>query len=91
MTQPSTFDRLAAFACAHFGTPADAITKATTLSDVGADSLDAIDFIVDIENSFSILFADEEELQTVSNIGELAELIDHKRKVVILPAARRCA
>lgn len=49
------------------------ITEATTFDDLGFDSLDTVDLMMQVEDEFGIEFSDE--LQ-VANVGELAKEIE---------------
>ena len=55
------------------------ITMETTfIDDLGADSLDAIELVMDVEDEFGISFTDE-ETQTLQTVGDLVKLIDSKK------------
>lgn len=52
---------------------------ARLVEDLGADSLDTIEVILEIDKSFGITFEDE-ELENVRTVGDLDTLIKSKRK-----------
>jgi acyl carrier protein len=52
-------------------------TNATTLQQIGLDSLDVVDLVWTIESDFDIKFTDE-DLQKISSIETLVELIGGK-------------
>jgi acyl carrier protein len=63
-----------------FDEPTLAITGATTASDVpGWDSLTNINLIFAIEREFNVKFA-LGEIQELSNVGEMVELIAKKKR-----------
>lgn len=54
------------------------ITAETSLQDdLGADSLDAVEIIMALEDEFGIEIPDD-EAQTFNNIGEITKYIDEK-------------
>ena len=61
-------------------TPISEITNEKTLRDLGADSLDAVELIMEIEDKLWVKFADQEmnDLKTVGDIIELAS----KKKIL---------
>lgn len=52
---------------------------ARLVEDLGADSLDKVEVILEIDKSFGITFEDE-ELENVRTVGDLDTLIKSKRK-----------
>ena len=53
------------------------INKAATLADYGLDSLDVVEFILDLEDRFGITFA-AEETKDLKTVGDLLTLIEKK-------------
>ncbi len=61
---------------AHLGSDADEITEDTNIADeLGADSLDIVEILIEIENEFDVSISDEEipNLKTVRDIVEYVE------------------
>jgi acyl carrier protein len=53
----------------------------TTLEDLGADSIDKVSLILDIETQFEIEMSDNEQLSTIGDIVEVIEKkLDEKSK-----------
>ena len=68
MTNPSIQDRVARIVCNQMGTSPDKITPETSfVNDLGADSLDTVELVMEFEDEFEISIPDEdaEKIQTV--------------------------
>ncbi len=71
-----TVDKVITIVAEQLGKDAAEITAETSLQDdLGADSLDAVEIIMALEDEFGIEIPDE-EAQTFNNIGEIAQYID---------------
>ena len=71
-----TVDKVITIVAEQLGQDASEITAETSLQDdLGADSLDAVEIIMALEDEFDIEVSDE-EAQTFNNIGEIAQYID---------------
>jgi acyl carrier protein len=71
-----TVDKVITIVAEQLGQDASEITAETSLQDdLGADSLDAVEIIMALEDEFDIEISDE-EAQTFNNIGEIAQYID---------------
>lgn len=71
-----TVDKVITIVAEQLGQDASEITAETSLQDdLGADSLDAVEIIMALEDEFDIEISDE-EAQTFNNIGEIAKYID---------------
>ena len=55
------------------------IDRNATLSNYGLDSLDVVEFILDIEDKYNITFA-AEETKDIKTVGNLLDLIEKKLK-----------
>ena len=71
---PTTFERLQQLFIAHFDYNIEELTAATTLENLGLDSLDIIEFMFDIENEFDIRIPDREF--KVITIQDMVEALD---------------
>ena len=70
MTNPSIEERVIKIVCDQMGTTPDKITKETSfINDLGADSLDTVELVMEFEDEFEISIPDEdaEKIQTVGN------------------------
>ncbi len=55
------------------------ITTETNLSDLGFDSLDKAEIVLNIEDEFNIEFT-EDEMLSIKNVGDLVKFIQEKTK-----------
>ncbi len=63
-----------------FDDPSIVVNRATTADDIDEwDSLSHINLVIAVESKFRIKFA-LGELQTLKNVGEMADLVDKKVK-----------
>jgi acyl carrier protein len=68
MTNPSIEERVTRIVCNQMGTSPDKITNETSfVNDLGADSLDTVELVMEFEDEFEISIPDEdaEKIQTV--------------------------
>ena len=71
------FEKLAAIVAEQFGVDAENITRDTTFEgDLGADSLDIVEMIMDLESELGVELDLED--QKIATFGELAAFIDSK-------------
>jgi acyl carrier protein len=70
VTNPSIEERVIKIVCDQMGTTPDKVTKDTSfINDLGADSLDTVELVMEFEDEFEISIPDEdaEKIQTVGN------------------------
>lgn len=70
----TTLERLKKLFAAHFDYDIEQLTAATTLEDLGIDSLDIIEFMFEIESEFNINIPDQEF--RVRTIQEMVDAVD---------------
>jgi len=70
----TTFERLQQLFIAHFDYNIEELTAATTLENLGLDSLDIIEFMFEIENEFGITIPDREF--KVTTIQDMVDALD---------------
>ncbi len=66
-------DRVVKIVCNQMGTTPDKVTRETSfVNDLGADSLDTVELVMEFEDEFEISIPDEdaEKIQTVGNAIE---------------------
>ena len=79
MTQEqSIFERVQEMIVDRFGVQEDKVTTSMTFDDLGADSLDVVDLIMDLEEELGIEFSDE-ELMSIHTMKDVCDLIDKKK------------
>ncbi len=73
VTNPTIEERVIKIVCDQMGSTPDKVTKETSfINDLGADSLDTVELVMEFEDEFEISIPDEdaEKIQTVSNAVE---------------------
>ena len=73
VTNPSVEERVIKIVCDQMGTTPDKVAKETSfINDLGADSLDTVELVMEFEDEFEISIPDEdaEKIQTVGNAVE---------------------
>ena len=69
------FDRFVKCAVSTLGVEASAVTReASFAEDLDADSLDVVEFVMDLEEEFSIEIP-EEDLNGVTSVGQAFDLV----------------
>ena len=74
----NTFEKISALMAEQLGIDKDSITlESEIIKDLGADSLDVVEMLLDLEKEYGIEISDEAaaELKTV---GDIVNLIDKK-------------
>ena len=72
-----TIEKIKEIIAQQTGIDHDAIKADTTIEDIMADSLDTIEMLMAIEDSFDIDIPDE-DAKTLQSVGELCTYIDNK-------------
>lgn len=70
MTNPTIEERVIKIVCDQMGATPDKVTKETSfINDLGADSLDTVELVMEFEDEFEISIPDEdaEKIQSVGN------------------------
>ena len=67
------FDRVKEIIVDELGVDAEAVTIDSTLEDLGADSLDAVELIMQIEEEFEVEIPDE----VASNMKTVKDIVDY--------------
>lgn len=73
MSDSSVHDRVVRIVCDQLGQTPDKVTPETSfINDLGADSLDTVELVMEFEDEFEISIPDEdaEKIQTVGNAIE---------------------
>lgn len=74
------FERIKEMIVEELNVPAEKITMEAKLSeDLGADSIDAVELIMNIEDEFSIQVSDE-EAQNIKTVGDLVNYVESLNK-----------
>ncbi|MGF3066350.1 acyl carrier protein [Facklamia sp. P12934] len=73
-----TFEKVKTLLVKHFDLTEDQVTENLTFEDLGADSLDMVEFVMGIEEEFDIEFEDE-KIEKLSDIKDAVSYIDQLR------------
>jgi len=78
MTNPSIEERVKRIVCNQMGTSPDKITNETSfVNDLGADSLDTVELVMEFEDEFEISIPDE-DAEKIQTVGAAIEYIKSK-------------
>ena len=78
MSNPSIEERVTKIVCDQMGTTPDKITKETSfINDLGADSLDTVELVMEFEDEFEISIPDE-DAETIQTVGNAIDYISSK-------------
>jgi acyl carrier protein len=78
VTEASTQDRVVRIVCNQMGTTADKVTRETSfVNDLGADSLDTVELVMEFEDEFEISIPDE-DAEKIQTVGNAIDYIDTK-------------
>ncbi len=70
------YDKIIEMLCEQFGLEASELNENTTfLEDIGIDSVDVVELIVEVEDEFGLDEIPEEELKKLRTIGDLAAYV----------------
>ena len=79
MSNPSVEDRVKRIVCNQMGTTPDKITLETSfINDLGADSLDTVELVMEFEDEFEISIPDE-DAETIQTVGAAVTYISAKQ------------
>ena len=78
VTQTTIEERVKKIVCDQMGTTPDKITRETSfINDLGADSLDTVELVMEFEDEFEISIPDE-EAEKIQTIGSAVDFIEGK-------------
>jgi acyl carrier protein len=73
----SDFDKLKEILSEQLGVDEDRITVQTTIDDLGADSLDLVEAVMNIEEAFGVNI-DDNEIENLKTVGDFLDYIANK-------------
>lgn len=73
----SDFDKLKEILSEQLGVDEDSITAQTTIDDLGADSLDLVEAVMNIEEAFGVNI-DDNEIENLKTVGDFLDYIANK-------------
>ena len=78
MTKPSIEERVIKIVCDQMGTTPDKVTRDTSfINDLGADSLDTVELVMEFEDEFDINIPDE-DAEKIQTVGQAIDYIKGK-------------
>ncbi|MCC8111860.1 MAG: acyl carrier protein [Ruminococcus sp.] len=79
MTKEEIFEELKELVTDQLGVEDDEVTlEASIQDDLGADSLDLVDLVMEVEEKFGVKISDE-DLENIKTIGDIVTYIDEKK------------
>lgn len=76
MSENTIFERISAMIIERFGVDAEKVSRELTFQeDLGADSLDVVELIMELEDVFSIQISDE-DAEKIVTIGDAVDYIE---------------
>ncbi len=70
------FEKIVELICEQFEVEPKSITEDTNfLQDLSADSLDFVELVMNIEDSFGLPEISEDEIRTIQTVGDLVEYV----------------
>ncbi len=80
MTENEVFEKIQKMIEDHFSVSADKVTKDTVFTeDLGADSIDLVEFVLELEDAFGSEIPDE-DAETLRTVGDAVAYITAHRK-----------
>src|SRR3981081_4644794 len=77
---PSVEERVIDIVCENLGVNKDQVTRNTSFQeDIGADSLDIVELVMELEEEFEITIPDE-EAENIKTVGQAIDCIEAKLK-----------
>lgn len=78
MTNPSIEERVIKIVCDQMGTSPEKVSKSTSfINDLGADSLDTVELVMEFEDEFEISIPDE-DAEKIQSVGDAINYIQSK-------------
>jgi acyl carrier protein len=73
---PSTEERVIEIVCENLGVSKEQVSRSTNfIEDIGADSLDIVELVMELEEEFEITIPDE-QAEKIKTVGEAIDYID---------------
>ncbi len=70
------YEKIVDMMCEQFDLTPDSITKDTSfVDDLGIDSLDVVELVMELENAFGMSEIPEEELKKIHTVGDLVDYV----------------
>ena len=74
------FEKIRELICEQFAVDPESITEDTNfLQDLSADSLDFVELVMNIEDTFELPEISEEEIRSIQTVGDLVAYVKNER------------
>lgn len=73
------YDKLCDIVCRYFKLDKETLSPETSMKDIGKDSLDMVELVLEIEDVFE-LEVDDDDVLTFSTLGDVVNFIEKKTK-----------
>lgn len=79
MVEGTTYEQVAALIVDRFGVEASSVTpEMSFMDDLGADSLDVVELVMELEDNFGIQISDD-DVEDIKTVADIVKYIDsHK-------------
>lgn len=78
-TNNDIFETVREMVVDRFGVQEDKVSREMTFEDLGADSLDVVELVMELEDQFNIQF-DDERIEQLANIGDAVAYISELKQ-----------
>lgn len=76
---PSTEERVIEIVCENLGVNREQVTRSTSfIEDVGADSLDIVELVMELEEEFGVTIPDD-QAEKIKTVGEAIDYIEREQ------------
>lgn len=77
--QNATYLKIKEMIVERFGVQEEKVSEDLSFNDLGADSLDVVELVMELEDSFNIQF-DDERIESLNTVGDAVKYIDELMK-----------
>lgn len=74
-TKENVFEIVKEMIIDRFDVQAESVTPTMTFNDLGADSLDIVELVMELENRFEVTF-DDDKIEQLDNVGDAVQYIE---------------
>lgn len=74
-TKENVFEIVKEMIIDRFDVQEESVTPTMTFNDLGADSLDIVELVMELENRFEVTF-DDEKIEQLDNVGDAVQYIE---------------
>lgn len=79
MAEPTTYEQVATLIVDRFGVEESSVTPEMSFTDdLGADSLDVVELVMELEDNFGIQISDD-DVEDIKSVGDIVKYIDDNK------------